>query len=293
MVGEEGLLGQRDGYFLVIYMVRGHTHNRLDQSNSKPREQYYKAEKIVFGSELVSVLNRSGRRYSVELFWPVRNFSEPLGRLMTAGVKETMTINKVHQLKICHEGIYTKKFNEEHFSEWRGRSPTTGAQIEPFVLMTDFPDLNPALVNIKSLSDDRIKTLQTTFGSKGQLEDVLREYTTLLDQPYVSLVDAVEPASPTQIMSEDDNELTVKDITHRRWNDKLTRYEWRTQWSDSSVDTWEPREHFTGRNGAINDIFKSYDEQHKPRYSPEEMVKRRADQQIESGNRKKKTPDKK
>lgn len=68
-------------------MVRGHTHNRLDQANSTPRQNYYKAEVITSGKELARVLVSSNRRYSANLFWPIRDFKAIFDELIDSSVK--------------------------------------------------------------------------------------------------------------------------------------------------------------------------------------------------------------
>jgi hypothetical protein len=187
------LLG--DAYILILFLVRGHTHNRLDQANVAPRQEYYRAQCIESGTELSNAFQRSGRRYTSKLFGPIRDYSSALSIMIDDKVKKQFKLHRVHQIKITREGIaypfsfsylfppplfllefglkfvgiLTKRFNEPNWSEWRGRSPTEGACIEPLKLLKSYPDFVPSVIPVPSFSETRLKTLSTTFGGREKL----------------------------------------------------------------------------------------------------------------------------
>jgi len=124
-------------------MIAGHTHNRLDNANSKPRACYYKTDKIETLHELNYVYKSAGPKYNSTLLSPVFDFVSELDKIMKKTIIKKILIKNCHQLKISKEGVFTKKGTEEDFSTWRGRSTSEGSHIEPFQVLTSFKLFKP------------------------------------------------------------------------------------------------------------------------------------------------------
>lgn len=285
-----------DGYFLLAYLVRGHTHNRLDANNSAPRAEYYRTPSITTGAELCSVFQRASHRNTSKFLWPIYDFTTSLEPLINRKVASQICLQQVHQLKITQEGIYTKKFAEENFSDWRGRSPTEGSDIEPLQIMHDFPDFIPNVVNVSKPPESRLRTLSQTFGSRQKVDLVLDEFLLLPVTPFISLIsNTIAPIDlPTNlpetggiedIVEENDPEYEVKDILSHRWNKEKQRYEWRVRWGDDST-TWNPREDFLNADGTVTDIYQEYTSKHKLRYTTEQQIAKYNDKNAAQSNSK-------
>jgi len=164
-----------NGFFLIVFMMAGHTHNRLDNANSKPRIGYFKEEKIETLSELNSVYRATGSKYNSQLLQPVFDFATSLNIMIDKNVTKKMLIKKCHQLKITKEGVYTKQCNEETFSTWRGRSESQGTNSEPFTPLLNHNYFEPKYIQTKMLTEERLKRLSSSF-SDGKVEKMLNKY---------------------------------------------------------------------------------------------------------------------
>lgn len=116
------------GFFHILYLVRGHTHNHLGAANSKARQKYFAKESISSMMEFISVVDSAGPKYSAEFAHLLFKFKE--------SAKSLLTINKVHQIKIT----------AEQYSTWRGRAQSTGQEKEPFYLLHSFPKECPEIL---------------------------------------------------------------------------------------------------------------------------------------------------
>jgi hypothetical protein len=164
-----------NSFFHLIFMVAGHTHNRLDSANSKPRQSYYKSNKIQSINDLSYVYQNTGPRYNSQILSPVFDFVSELEKKIEKKICKKMLIKQCHQFKITKEGIYTKKANEEEYSTWRGRSLNEGSGIEPFDILQDFMPFVPKYVEVKQFSEERKKKISESF-PEGKLDKILDEY---------------------------------------------------------------------------------------------------------------------
>lgn len=254
-----------EGFFHIIYLVRGHTHNHLDAANSKVRQKYFAKESIISMKEFISVVDSVGPKYSAEFAHPLFKFKEWLAPNISKSAKTLLTINKVHQIKITAQGIYTKLFNEEQFSTWRGRAQSTGQDKEPFFLLHSFPIESPEILKSTAPSAEKKASLISSFGSLEIVDRVFSEFLALPNVQFQHLIPALtsetDPDNQTEIIQAsqvEEQEWIVTDITSRRYNKLKKRYEWKTIWEGGEI-TWEPKENFIDASGAINDIFSQYE----------------------------------
>ena len=53
---------------------------------------------------------------------------------------KNLLINNIHVFRFTMNGLITKKYVQDNFSEWRGRSNTNGVNFEPFLMLTTFTE---------------------------------------------------------------------------------------------------------------------------------------------------------
>jgi hypothetical protein len=281
-----------DGFFLIVFMMAGHTHNRLDNANSKPRIGYFKEEKIETLHELNSVYRATGSKYNSQLLQPVFDFATCLNTMIDKNVTKKMMIKKCHQLKVTKEGVYTKQYNEETFSTWRGRSESEGTNLEPFSPLMNHDHFEPNYIQTKMFTEERLKRLSSSF-SEGTVEKILNDYlewtipfTSITVNPDLSKTKSqnsdvrkskkTKNSGPSKkktksrkICSTSSQEAckqwVVSDVTGRRFNVDKNEHEYKTSWVGFPKKTWEPKSCFLGEDGEVTDLLLEYEEKHPVR----------------------------
>lgn len=94
---------------MVIFLVRGHTHNRLDAANQKVSGKYYGAKQLETPQSMVTFFSNfysrvpqvaaiqsiPGSKYSAQLQWPIFDFRSVLKPCIDGVVKKKLKITKV------------------------------------------------------------------------------------------------------------------------------------------------------------------------------------------------------
>jgi len=65
---------------------------------------------------------------------------------------------------------------------------------------------------------------------------------------------------PLPILLNKEPEITVKKICEKRFNKKKNREEWKTEWSDGSIPSWEAAEQFVDDDGTVNASWKAFED---------------------------------
>ncbi len=158
-------------------MVAGHTHNRLDNANSKPRQRYYSISQIETIVELEQAFRTAGPKYFSKSLKPIYDFSSELSKIIDDKAASSMTITKCHQVKVNHLGIFTKEFDEEVWSGWRGRSPSQGSNIEPLQLINkDHEVFCPSFVKYNPFSEQRMQKMTASYSNESVLRETIDKY---------------------------------------------------------------------------------------------------------------------
>ena len=64
-----------------------------------------------------------------------------------------------------HLGIFTKEYDEQEWSEWRGRSPTQGSKIEPIQLLKEHSLFHPCFIKFENFNQQRIEKMAASFST--------------------------------------------------------------------------------------------------------------------------------
>lgn len=62
----------------------------------------------------------AGNLYSADCLWPIFDFKTILQPHVDKVIAKKIKVTRCHQFKINWEGIRTKQFAEEDWSDWRG-----------------------------------------------------------------------------------------------------------------------------------------------------------------------------
>ncbi len=77
-----------ESFFYLIFLVKGHSHNRLDAANSKPRQDYFKAPKIEDLFELNLIYANASPNYRSKIQKPIYDFKNALNDITDANVRK-------------------------------------------------------------------------------------------------------------------------------------------------------------------------------------------------------------
>jgi hypothetical protein len=268
------------GSISLIFLVRGHTHNRLDQRNSEVSKKYFGALEINSLVDMVNIINRIGPNHRGELLSTVWDFKGWLEPHIDQTVTQQFMLSLCHQIKITQEGIVTKKFNEYSFSEWRGTSPSWGRSMEPSHLLKTLPTDHPAILQIPTLSADKFRRLSSVFGSSDKLLAVIDVFIRQHPRQFQMLphftpesdggLPTIEPstsstadASSSSPQPENQEEEVVYDIVKRRKIRGKDEYRWQVRWRDKNGElTWEPKEAFLDSDGRMTEMWHDFEKNH-------------------------------
>lgn len=275
------------GSITAIFLVRGHTHNRLDMMNSKVSRNYHRAHELNSLLDLVNIVNTTGHRFRGELLFPFYDFKTWLQPHIKRSVTAIFNLATLHQVQFTKEGAVTKEFNEDNWSSWRGRSPSTGASREPFRLLQTLPTGRPQIVEVPELSAARMLQLAPLFGGAERLTRVMAQYVTPAQLALPLLPSTLEPTPDSSSLvstsgssssnSASDScgddatqERAVYDVVKRRFNKSTGEYEWLVKWADKDNNwtgerSWEPKASFIDSDDVVNDVWAKYEETHRYR----------------------------
>lgn len=138
----------------LIFLVAGHTHNRLDRANSVVSRKYFSSHSITTPEEFATKINEI-RHYGAQIQKPMWDFKEFLAPHICSRARTRFEINRMHHVEITPQGIRTKLFDE---SEWRVDPRTE----KPFQLLISNPEGMPSRLQSSGFSKER--ELQKVFG---------------------------------------------------------------------------------------------------------------------------------
>jgi hypothetical protein len=110
---------------------------------------------------------------------PIFDFSFELSKIIDDKAASSMAVTKCHQIKVDKLGIFTKEFDDDQWSEWRGRSPSQGSGIEPIQLIKKEATayhVNPPYIKFENFSDPRMQKMAASFTSMNVLTDTIKQY---------------------------------------------------------------------------------------------------------------------
>jgi hypothetical protein len=76
-------------------------------------------------------------------------------------------------------GIFTKEYDEEQWSQWRGRSPSQGCSIEPIHLIKEenrHKVFHPSFIKFNNFTEERIKKMSPSFSDPIILTETIKKY---------------------------------------------------------------------------------------------------------------------
>ena|SRR3990167_3998228 len=135
-----------NGFIELFFMITGHSHNIIDQRHSLIRKKWSTTPSLHSINHWENMINSIPNFSACELV-PF-DFKSWLKPCINPNYPQLL-LSSIHVFRFTIDGLITKRFVHDNFSEWRGRSNVNGADFKPFQVITTIPEGLPAILKPK------------------------------------------------------------------------------------------------------------------------------------------------
>lgn len=126
----------KNGFIELFFMITGHSHNIIDKRHSLVQKKWSTTPFLHSISDWENMINGIPNFSACELI-PF-DFKSWLAPCINPD-HHKLLLSSIHVFRFTTSGLITKRYVQENFSEWRGRSNVNGADFEPFKVVIDSP----------------------------------------------------------------------------------------------------------------------------------------------------------